>query len=238
MSPATSSPAAFSPAAKSAAPAADFLAINVATANPDPASICAIGLVHFKAGQIGRQFKFLIDPRAPFDAVNGALHGIRPESVAGAPNFRQIYPALAEAFATTVVVHHSYFDRFALGRAAEQHRLPAPQCAWLDSAFVVRQTWPRFAERGFALRNLAREFGIELIHRDPCEDARVAGLILLRAMAENGSSLRELIARFEQHARRHTGVLRAAHVKFAQRASPWAVISAPRAAGQAAKSGG
>jgi len=231
------SPAALSPAHTSPLRAADFLAINVATANADPASVCAIGLVHFKAGQIGRQFKFLVDPQTDFDAVNVTLHGIRPESVIGAPSFRQIYPALAGALATTVVVHHSYFDRFALGRAAEQHKLPAPQCAWLDSAFVVRQTWPRFAARGFALKNLAREFGIELIHRDPCEDARLTGMILLRAMAENALSLRELIARFEQHARRHTSVLRAAHVKFAQRASPWAMISAPRAAGQAAKSG-
>jgi DNA polymerase-3 subunit epsilon len=226
-----------SPVQPSPARPADFLAINVATANADPASVCAIGLVHFKAGQIGRQFKFLVDPQADFDAANVALHGVRPESIAGAPSFPKIYPALAQAFATTVVVHHSYFDRFALGRAAERHRLPAPQCAWLDSAFVVRQTWPRFAARGFALKNLARAFGIELIHRDPCEDARVAGMILLRAMAENGLTLDALIERFEQQALRHTSVLRAAHVKFAQRASPWAVISAPRAAG-AAKSGG
>jgi len=222
--------------------APDFLAINVATANADPASLCAIGLVHFKAGRIGQQLKFLVNPRASFDAVNVGMHGVRPESVATAPALPQIYPALAAAFATTVVAHHSYFDRFALGRAAEAHKLPAPRCAWLDSAFVVRQTWPRFAARGFALKNLAREFGIELIHRDPCEDARVAGMILLRAMTENGLSLPEMIERFEQHTRRHTSVLRAVHAKAPQRAasSPWAVISTtrPAAAGTVAKSGG
>jgi hypothetical protein len=120
---------------------ADFLAVDVETANADMASICAIGLVHFKGGEIARKLTILIDPEDHFDPVNISIHGICPEDVAGKPTMREALPAVAAALQTTVVVHHTHFDRVALCRAAQKYGLSDPSCRWLDSARVARRCW-------------------------------------------------------------------------------------------------
>ena len=110
---------------------------------------------------------------------------------------RDMYPLIASALATTVVVHHTHFDRMALGRVAKKYGFLAPSCIWLDSAYVVRKTWERFSKRGYGLGNLAAEFGIVFDHHDPCEDARAAGLILVRAIVDSGLTLQEMLDRYE-----------------------------------------
>jgi DNA polymerase-3 subunit epsilon len=174
---------------------ADFLAVDVETANADMASICAIGLVHFKSGEITRRLTILIDPEDHFDPVNISIHGIRPEDVAGKPTMREALPVVAAALRTTVVVHHTHFDRVALCRAAQKYGFSDPSCRWLDSARVARRAWERFSKRGYGLKNLADEFGIEFEHHDACEDARAAGMIVLRAMTDTGLSLDEWFER-------------------------------------------
>jgi DNA polymerase-3 subunit epsilon len=63
------------------------------------------------------------------------------------------------------------------------------QCSWLDTALVARRAWPQFANSGYGLANLARQFDISFQHHDALHDARAAGTILLRAMDETGLDL-------------------------------------------------
>src|SRR5207237_691909 len=51
----------------------DFLAIDVETANADMASICCIGLVHFRGGSIAKQLNILINPEDVFEAINVSI---------------------------------------------------------------------------------------------------------------------------------------------------------------------
>ena len=59
----------------------------------------------------------------------------------------------------------------------------------------MRRVWSQYAYRGFGLSNLAQEFGIYFNHHDAAEDARVTGLILLRAMRESGMTLDQCVVR-------------------------------------------
>ena len=59
----------------------EFIALDVETANADLASICAIGLVHFKGGAPFKSLTILVDPEDDFDPVNVSIHCIRPEDV-------------------------------------------------------------------------------------------------------------------------------------------------------------
>lgn len=154
--------------------------------------------MHFKAGEVFRRLSILIDPEDEFDAINISIHGIEPEHVAGAPTMWEVFPSVNEALAKSVVVHHTHFDRVALCRAATKYGFADLTCSWLDSARVARRAWERFAHSGYGLANLAAEFGIEFQHHDAAEDARAAGLILLRAMAETGLSLDEWLIRAGQ----------------------------------------
>lgn len=69
---------------------------------------------------------------------------------------------------------------------------------WLDSARVVRRAWPEFSKSGYGLSNVAAHFGIDYQAHDALEDARCAGLLLLRAVAETGLSPEEWLIRVTQ----------------------------------------
>ena len=134
----------------------NFIALDVETANADMASICAIGLVHFKDGAIAGKLAIPVNPEDRFDPVNVAIHGIRPEHVANAKKIREVFPVVASALDSEVVVHHTHFDRVALCRVAEKFGFPELTCRWLDSARVARRAWGRFSRSGYGLANFCR----------------------------------------------------------------------------------
>lgn len=173
----------------------DFIALDVETANSDLSSICSVGLVHFKNGEPFRTFSFLVDPEDSFDFMNISIHGITPEDVAGKPTMREIFPLISMTLSDFVIAHHTAFDRVAFARATAKCGFPELQVNWLDTARVSRRAWERFAYAGYGLENLAREFEIEFRHHEAAEDARAAGLILLRALVETGLTIEEWIER-------------------------------------------
>jgi tetratricopeptide (TPR) repeat protein len=70
-------------------PIFDFIALDVETANADFASICSIGLAHFKSGELFKTLTILVDPEDDFDPINISIHGITPDAVAGKPNMEE-----------------------------------------------------------------------------------------------------------------------------------------------------
>lgn len=170
----------------------DFIALDVETANADLASICSIGLVHFRAGEVFKSLTILVDPEDHFDPINIGVHGIRPEDVAGKPTMAKVFPVIGAALKDAAIVHHSPFDRTALWRAAEKYGTGGIPCYWLDNLQVARRVWERFRQDGgYGLANLAEAFGLDFRHHDAAEDARVAGLLLLKAVADAGISLQQ-----------------------------------------------
>jgi len=69
---------------------------------------------------------------------------------------------------------------------------------WLDSARVVRIAWPEFSRSGYGLSNMAAHFGITYQAHDALEDARCAGMLLLRVVAETGLSPEQWLVRVGQ----------------------------------------
>ncbi len=172
----------------------DFIALDVETANADFGSICSIGLVHFRSGEVFKSLTILVDPEDEFDPINIAIHGIRPEDVLGKPTMAKVFPVIGAALKDTAIVHHSPFDRTALARAAGRYGSGGLPCTWLDTLQVARRTWDGFREDGgYGLANLARALGIVFKHHDAAEDARAAGLLMLRAIADGGATLQHWV---------------------------------------------
>ena len=167
----------------------EFIAVDVETANADLASICAIGMVHFRDGQIIRNLSTLINPEDHFDSVNIGIHGIKPEDVASAPTITTIFPQLSASLASSIAVHHTHFDKTAFHKVCLKHKFPDLTCRWLDSSSVARRAWPGCAHRGYGLADPGKKLNIVFKHHDATEDARAAGEILLRAIAATGISL-------------------------------------------------
>ena len=176
----------------------DFTAIDVETANPDLSSICQIGVVQFRQGAIANRWKSLINPQDYFDPVNVGIHGIDEAAVRSAPLFEDIKPTLDELVCSTVLCCHTAFDRAAIRAVHEKHGLAHPELTWLDTARVVRRTWPERSRSGYGLGPVAEMLGISFAHHDAEEDARASGEILLRAIAHTGLSVTDWLVRVEQ----------------------------------------
>lgn len=177
---------------------AQFVAIDVETANADMSSICQIGIARFEDGTFTEGRSWLVDPEDWFDEVNVSIHGINERDVRGAPTFGQLHQQLAELTSGAVVVCHTHFDRVALAQACARYTTPALSCTWLDSARVARRAWPDVAQSGYGLAPLCQRLGIEFKHHDAAEDARAAGHILLHAIAATGLSIDQWLVRVEQ----------------------------------------
>ena len=163
-----------------------FNAIDVETANSNPASICQIGIVRVGHGKIKEQLSVLVDPEAPFSDFNVRLHGIDAEAIKGILALPGIYGDLCHILEGTPLVSHTSFDQRALDGAAERYGLMPIRTRWLDSSLIARRAWPgRFRHR-WSLAVIAGELGISFRHHDALEDARAAGEIVLRACQHTG----------------------------------------------------
>lgn len=163
-----------------------FNAIDVETANSNPASICQIGIIRIRDGVIKEQLSILVDPEAPFSDFNVRLHGIDSSKVEGSATLPQVYHVLGGILEGRPLVSHTAFDRRALDGAAERYGLCPIRVAWLDSAVIARRAWPRRYRSRWNLALIAGHLGIDFRHHDAAEDARAAGEIVLSACRHTG----------------------------------------------------
>jgi DNA polymerase-3 subunit epsilon len=176
----------------------NFVVIDVETANPDFSSICQVGVVAFQDGKLLDSWESLVNPEDYFDEMNISIHGITERSVRNAPKWISVHEQLAKWLQGQIVASHTSFDRVALTRASEKNGVSPHMCTWLDTSRVVRRTWPCFAHSGYGLANVANHLNIEFEHHNAREDARAAGEILLRALAETGLSVEQWLERVKQ----------------------------------------
>ena len=145
----------------------NFDALDVETANADRSTICQIGVVNVRDGQVRDRWVSLVDPEDWFDAWNISIHGLSADVVEGAPVLPELDGELRARLGSSVVVSHTSFDRVAIERAMEKYSLSQPQFTWLDSAKVVRRAWPeRYSKRGYGLASVAKDLGITFQHHN------------------------------------------------------------------------
>ncbi len=176
----------------------DFVAIDVETANSDLSSICQVGIACFEQAVLVFTKETLVNPVDHFDPINISIHGIDEGKVSDSPTWPEVYPELHALITGAIVVSHTAFDRVSVVRACEKGQLPVADCRWLDSARVARRAWTFCATRGYGLASLANHLGIQYKPHDALEDARCAGEILLRAVAESGITAEEWLHRVEK----------------------------------------
>jgi DNA polymerase-3 subunit epsilon len=176
----------------------DFVVIDVETANADLSSICQVGIAAFRDGLSADAWVSLVNPKDYFDDINVSIHGIDETQVKDAPTWEDILPEINSRLEGRIVVCHTPFDRVAVARACDRAQLRECECTWLDSARVVRRAWPQFSKSGYGLSNVAAHFGIAYRAHDALDDARCAGLLLLRAIADTGLNTEQWLTRVEQ----------------------------------------
>lgn len=166
-----------------------FLALDVETANNDRASICQIGVACVRPDNSIETWVTFIDPRTS-DWSCTRIHGIRNETVRGAPHFEQVLPVLEQALEGHLVYQHSSFDRSAVAAACRRSGLAEPRWDWRDSVQVARQAWPELrGNGGHGLASLKMHLGLDFEHHDAGEDARASAEVVLRAEADDPGAI-------------------------------------------------
>ena len=177
--------------------AMDFVAIDLETANPDPWSICQIGIAEFRNGSLAGEWMSYIDPGVRFNRDNVAIHGITGAAVQGWPKLPEVAERLGEMLNGKIVVSHSQFDRVALEMAFDRLEIPRLNCSWLDSTLVARRAWEGLSKRGFGLENLCRLLGYRYQRHDALGDAKAAGVVVLAAIEQTGIGLQQWLEQVE-----------------------------------------
>jgi DNA polymerase III subunit epsilon len=167
--------------------AVDFVAVDVETACGRVSSICQIGIVGFRGGEITFEYETLIDPRDYFSSFNTRIHGITATQVTGKPCFGDLHQIIDGHLGGRVTVAHSYFDKGALTAACRVHDRGAIEATWLDSVRIAKRVWPDLPSH--RLNVVSKHLGIRLRHHDALSDARAAGLIVVKASEATGIPL-------------------------------------------------
>jgi DNA polymerase-3 subunit epsilon len=164
----------------------NFVALDVETADSGfPESICQMGFAVVREGQIVETHTHTINTPHRFGWWQSAYLSITEDDVERAPPFSEVARTVSHLMAGPVFSHTSY-DRFAVGRACANCGHTFADTVWLDSAQVVRRAWPeRYGKTGYGLKSVAADLGIEFLHHDAGEDARVVAEIVIRASVEH-----------------------------------------------------
>lgn len=161
----------------------DFEVANTRNRN----SVCSVGLVEVRDGEIVREYYTLINPYDEFDPYCVAVHGITEDMVAKAPGFAEVWRDMAGWLeGRTLVAHNASFDISVLKSCLETHGLDYPECTYVCSYLLSRRIWPGLP--GYRLNQMAAFHKLEAFrHHDALEDARVAALLLQKCLEQTAT---------------------------------------------------
>ena len=150
------------------------VAFDFGTANGRRDSACSMGLAWIDDGTVTAVEEHLIrPPDMRFSRFNIGIHGIRPEDVADAPGFADLWPSLKLRLAGRLVLaHNAQFDIGVLCAVLSRFGLPWPEASYLCTVHVARRSWPGLS--AYKLPVVAAHLRIPLQHHAAGSDADAA----------------------------------------------------------------
>ena len=163
-------------------------AIDFETANASPASVCSVGISVCNDGVIEEQYYSLIRPEpnvSQFYYRNIRIHGIRPQDVADAPDFRRVFAEMKPFFEDAIIcAHNASFDMGCLRAACQNCGVPLPRFRYFDTVALSRLMCPQLPNH--RLNDMCSYLGIDLDHHNAASDAEGCLLIAVAAMNHTG----------------------------------------------------
>jgi DNA polymerase-3 subunit epsilon len=169
----------------------NFVAIDFETGDNGRDSAISVALAVVRGGRIVETISRLIRPPRP-RVMFTEIHGLTWNDVKDSPDFRGVWPDLADAIAGAdfLAAHNAAFDRRVLEGCCAAHGLPVPAKPYLCTVQVARDVWNL---RPTKLPDVCRFLALQLNHHDALSDATACANIVLAAL-EEGYDLRRRIA--------------------------------------------
>jgi DNA polymerase-3 subunit epsilon len=160
----------------------DFASIDFETANWHRTSVCSVGLVIVRDGQITEKIYRLIRPEPEWYSYwNTQIHGLSIEDTQDAPVFPSVWEDIAPRIAgLPLVAHYSPFDEGCLRAVYRVYRMDYPDyefhCTCRASRHIFGKTLPNHQ-----LHTVAAHCGFDLReHHHALADAEACAAIALK----------------------------------------------------------
>ena len=151
----------------------DFAAIDFETANRERTSICSVGVVVVRGGEIVDRFYRLVRPYPNYYSYfNTQIHGIEYADTADAPEFPSVWAEVAPRIeGLPLVAHNSMFDEGCLRAAFARYGMPYPDYRFFCTCRASRRVFGK-ALPNHQLHTVAAHVGFDLQnHHNALADA-------------------------------------------------------------------
>ena len=162
----------------------DFAAIDFETANGRRTSVCSVGVVVVRGGEVVDTLYSLIRPRPNFySRFTTAIHGLSYEDTAQAPDFAAVWSEIAPRIeGLPLVAHNSPFDEGCLRAVFELYGMLYPGYRFYCTCRASRRT---FGSRlpNHQLHTVSAACGFDLAnHHHALADAEACARIALKIL--------------------------------------------------------
>lgn len=160
----------------------DFAAIDFETANYERSSVCSVGLVIVRGGEIVDKFYSLIKPEPEYYTFRcSQVNGLCAADTENAPVFpevwRQIEPMIA---GLPFVAHNKAFDESCLKAVFPVYQMDYPDYPFYCTCIASRRVWPQGRHN---LDVIAARCGYDLTHHHHAlADAEACAAIALKIL--------------------------------------------------------
>lgn len=158
-----------------------FVAIDFETADDQPDSACAVGIVRVERGEIAdRVYRLIRPPRRR--VAHAWVHGLSWRKLKAERMFADVWPEVAPAFdgVERIVAHNAAFDRAVLEACCQRAGLPAPSAPWECTVELARRVWRLPSAK---LPVVSAHLGVALDHHHALSDAEACARIFLAGRA-------------------------------------------------------
>ena len=123
----------------------DFAAIDFETANECRSSVCSVGVVIVRDGQIVDSFYSLIHPEPEYYKwFCQQVHGLTEEDTEDAPVFPYVWEKIAPKIeGLPLVAHNSRFDEGCLREVFKVYQMDYPDYEFHCTCIASRKVWPK-----------------------------------------------------------------------------------------------
>lgn len=162
----------------------DFAAIDFETANSSPSSVCSVGIVVVRGGEIVDRFYSLIRPEPEYySRFCTRVHGLTMEDTCCADCFPEVWKRAEEKIGDLpLVAHNARFDEGCLKAVFRVYRMEYPGYEFLDTLAASRGHFGR-ALPNHQLTTSARACGYcEFDHHNALADAEACAAIAVKIL--------------------------------------------------------
>jgi DNA polymerase-3 subunit epsilon len=163
----------------------EFAALDFETANKYPTSICSVGVVIVKNGQIIDKIYHLVKPEPEFyNYFNTRIHGLSEKDTQNARNFKDVWTEIDKKIGNLpLVAHNNVFERGCLKAAHQMYQMFYPNYPIHCTCQGSRKVYPDLENH--KLNTVAAHCGYDLTnHHNALADAEACAFIAMKVFAE------------------------------------------------------